>query len=92
MKFSCEFALGVVATLALIAATLGGFQAYDWWQERALATQDKQAIEAFRAKYSLTEDAAVSGQRMTGINVYSFNLEGKHIILLGNTWIEVTSK
>lgn len=79
----------LVGVLILQGAIFGGYRLWNWQQEKALASQDKFAIEAFRTKYSLAEDTAVSGSRLTGQTLYIFNLEGKTVILLGNTWIEV---
>ena len=79
----------LVGVLALQGITYGGFRLWDWQQDKALAVQDKTAVDAFRTKYSLAEDAAVSGSRLTGATLYIFKLEGKTVILLGQNWIEI---
>ena len=70
-------------------AVFGGWRLWNWQQEKALAAQDATALEAFRTKYGLAEDAEVSGSRLTGATLYIFKLEGKTIILLGQNWIEI---
>ena len=79
----------LVSVLILQGMTFGGWKAWNWQQEKAIAAQDKTAVDAFRAKYSLAEDTPVSGSRLTGATLYIFKLEGKTIILLGQNWIEI---
>ncbi len=79
----------LVVILLLQVAAFGGWHIWNWQQDKAIAAQDKTAVEAFRTKYGLTTDTPVSGSRLTGATVYIFKLEGKTIILLGQNWIEL---
>ena len=82
----------LLGVLVLQVASFGGWWLWNWQQEKALATQDATAIEAFRTKYGLAQDTPISGNRLTGITLYTFTLEGKTILLLGNNWIELNGQ
>ena len=84
--------LVLVGILLLQGLSIGGWRLYTWQEGRAAAAQDTQAIEAFRARYSIATEAPVSATKTQGVTLYAFQHQGKTILLLGNSWIELTQE
>ena len=84
--------LVLVGILLLQGIGIGGWRLYTWQEGRAQAKQDTQAIEAFRARYGIATEASVSATKSQGVTLYAFQHQGKTILLLGNSWIELTQE
>jgi hypothetical protein len=79
---------GLLAASLLVGATFGIGSGVNNAHTKAQAAQDKVATDAFRAKYSISQDTSITFNRMKG-TVYTFNHDGQTVLLLGNTWIEL---
>ena len=84
--------LVLVGILLLQGLGIGGWRLYTWREGHAAAAQDTQAIEAFRTRYGIAAEASVSATKSQGVTLYAFKHEGKTILLLGNSWIELTQE